>query len=375
MNDFFQIRQLWNLIIAYFKELIREPGVLFWGIGFPILMSLGLGVAFTQKPDMERSVAVIFQPDQDDSGLRAKLDQLSAPAAASDGRTREWKVVVEEENLGRTSITFMPTTWDEAMIRLKRGSISLAMDEQNERIRYHFDPSNPEAQLMYFKLSGIFSSTEQRVSQTGSHIEPLTLSGTRYIDFLIPGLIAMGVMTSCMWGLGYGIIDKRAKKLMRRMVATPMKKSYFLFSLIAVRIAMNVLESGLLFLFAWMVFDIRIQGNLIALAGMFIAGNLAFSGMAVCVASRTGNTEIGNGLINAIVFPLMLLSGVFFSYHNFPDWSLPVIQKLPLTMFADGIRSVFIEGAGFADITGPFLVLLAIGALSFTVALKIFKWY
>ena len=375
MNDFLQFRQLLYLIIAYFKELIREPGVLFWGIGFPILMSLGLGVAFTKKPDMERTVAVVLQQKLDDSSLRIKLDQLGGTATDVETPTNAWKVVVEDKSLGKTSIEFISTTWEDAMVQLKRGSISLVMDEQNGIIAYHFDPTNPDAQLTYLKLIGMFSFADNTVQAESGLVKPLTVSGTRYIDFLIPGLIAMGVMTSCMWGLGYGIIDKRAKKLMRRMVATPMKKSYFLFSLIVVRIAMNVLESGLLFLFAWMVFDIRIQGNLIALAGIFMAGNLAFSGIAVFIASRTGNTEIGNGLINAIVFPLMLLSGIFFSYHNFPDWSLPIIQKLPLTMFADGIRSIFIEGAGLADIMGPCIILLTIGSLFFVVGLKVFKWY
>jgi len=375
MNDFLQFRQLLYLIIAYFKELIREPGVLFWGIAFPILMSLGLGVAFTKKPDIERHVAVILQHNQNSSALSTKLDRFKISNSDSDDQVDEWKVTIEDKNLGRTSIDFKSTTWDEAMVQLKRGSISLVMNEQNGKILYHFDPSNPDAQLMYLKLSGLFSTANKLDEKESGLVEPLTVSGTRYIDFLIPGLIAMGVMMSCLWGLGYGIIDKRAKKLMRRMVATPMKKSYFLFSLIVVRVSMNVLESGLLFLFAWLVFDIRIQGDLVALAGIFIAGNLAFSGIAVLISSRTGNTEIGNGLINAISFPLMLLSGIFFSYHNFPDWSLPFIQKLPLTIFADSIRSIFIEGAGLNDIMWPFLILVAIGSLFFAAGLKIFKWY
>jgi ABC-type multidrug transport system permease subunit len=185
----------------------------------------------------------------------------------------------------------------------------------------------------------------------------------------------MNVMTSCLWGLGYGVIDKRAKKLMRRMVATPMKKSHFLFSLITVRFMMNVIESALLFLFAWLVFDVVIQGSIPALVTVFLAGNLAFSGLAVFVASRTANTEIGNGLINAIVFPMMVLSGIFFSYHNFPDWAIPYIRKLPLTMLADGIRSIFIEGAGMTSILFPSLLLVVTGFVFFTIGLKIFKWY
>jgi len=185
----------------------------------------------------------------------------------------------------------------------------------------------------------------------------------------------MGVMMSCMWGISYGIIDKRSKKLLRRMIATPMRKSYFLLTMISVRTLLNFIESGLLFLFAWLVFDIRIQGNVPALLGIFLAGNICFAGIAIFVSSHTANTEIGNGLINVVVLPMMVLSGIFFSYHNFPDWAIPYIEKFPLTMLADGIRSVFIEGAGYVELVFPSFMLTLIGMLFFIAGLRIFKWY
>ena len=159
------------------------------------------------------------------------------------------------------------------------------------------------------------------------------------------------------------------------MVATTMKKSYFLMALITVRVAMNLIESLLLLLFAWLVFDITIQGSILALLMIFIAGNIVFAGIAVFISSHTSNTEIGNGLINAIVMPMMVLSGVFFSYHNFPEWSIPVIQKLPLTLLADGLRSIFIEGAGFGDLIIPLTIMVLTGTLFFIAGLKIFKWH
>jgi ABC-type multidrug transport system permease subunit len=213
------------------------------------------------------------------------------------------------------------------------------------------------------------------VRETNPEIQPLSVSGTRYIDFLVPGLIAMGVMMSCMWGVSYAIIERRSKKLLRRMVATPMKRSNFLTALIAVRILMNFVEAGLLFLFAWLAFNITIQGNVAALFALFIAGNFAFAGIAIFISSHTAKTEIGNGLINAISMPMMVLSGVFFSYHNFPEWSIPVIQKFPLTMMADGIRSVMIEGAGFAEVALPIIILSATGLVFFTAGMKIFRWH
>ena len=159
------------------------------------------------------------------------------------------------------------------------------------------------------------------------------------------------------------------------MIATPMRKSYFLLTLIGVRIALNFMESTLLFIFAWLVFDITIQGNIVALLCIFIVGNISFAGIAIFVSSHTANTEIGNGLINVVVLPMMVLSGIFFSYHNFPEWAIPYIQKFPLTMLADGVRSIFNEGAGFVEVAFPCSLLLIIGISFFLAGLKIFKWY
>lgn len=373
--------QLFLLVFSNFKEMIREPGILFWGIAFPILMSLGLGIAFSKKQDIERKVAVIGNLTGDetlkdtDSKIMDFLNRYCTKDSTGRKDTGNYRIEIPDEKMGNTTLIFRRTGWEDAMVLLKRGNIGVVMEEQNGRIYYHFDPLNPDAQLTYLKLTKLFSRGTPGSDQSNDNVEPLTLVGTRYIDFLVPGLIAMGVMMSCMWGLSYGIIEKRSKKLLRRMVATPMKKSYFLIGLVTVRVGMNFVESGLLLLFSWIVFGITIQGNIPALIALFIAGNIAFAGIAIFFSSHTSSTEVGNGFINAVVMPMMVLSGVFFSYHNFPDWSIPFIQKLPLTMLADGIRSIIIEGAGFEGITVPFVVMVVIGVVFFGAGLRIFKWY
>jgi ABC-type multidrug transport system permease subunit len=298
------------------------------------------------------------------------LENNARPGAP--GEVDAYIVTITDEDLGNTVIRFQPAGWEEAMIQLKRGTLSVVIEETGGEILYHFDPLNPDAQLTYLKLTRLFGDPLQQAQKSGNNIRPLTLTGTRYIDFLIPGLVAMGVMMSCMWGLSYGIIDRRSKKLLRRMVATPMKKSYFLIALITVRVAMNILESALLVLFAWLVFGITIQGSVPALVLMFLAGNIAFAGIAVFISSHTSNTEVGNGFINAVVMPMMVISGIFFSYHNFPEWSIPVIRKLPLTLLADSIRSIFIEGA---DVSLAFILLTATGIIFFAAGLRLFKWH
>lgn len=372
--------QLWQITSALFREIIREPGVLFWGILFPILMSLGLGIAFSRKADVIRKVAVVttaqinIQPGETHQ-MSDFLEKNCEKEVQPDDEGNQWRLTLHDEKLGNSIFLFYEMDWQKALMQLKRGTINVLLLENKGIIEYHFDPLNSDAQLTYLKLNGLMGKGVIVNTDSDDNIKPLTVTGTRYIDFLIPGLIAMGVMMSCMWGISYGLIEKRSKKLLRRLVATPMKKSHFLIALITVRIVMNFIESLILFIFALFAFDMVIQGSVSALILLFIAGNIAFAGIAVFVSSNTSNTEVGNGLINFVVFPMMVLSGIFFSYHNFPDWSLPVIQKLPLTILTDGIRSIFNEGTGFSETGIPVLILAGTGIIFFSAGLKIFKWH
>jgi len=380
MNRWFRFNQLWQLTSALFREIIREPGVLFWGILFPILMSLGLGLAFTKKADVIRKVAIISNTERSGAGsdntvVDDFLHNKCEKNLSEEKEAWQWKYIIKDEKLGNSIFLFYTMKWDEAMKFLKRGTINVLLVGFKDSVEYHFDPMNSDAELTYLKLSKIVGKGEVLTIESNSEIKPLTVTGTRYIDFLVPGLITMGVMMSCMWGISYGIIEKRSKKLLRRLVATPMKKSHFLVALITVRIIMNLIESLVLLIFSLIVFKMTIQGDITALILMYLAGNIAFAGIAVFVSSNTSNTEVGNGLINFVVFPMMVLSGIFFSYQNFPDWSLPVIKNLPLTMMTDGIRSIFNEGAGYHEVTMPILILLATGVIFFTAGLKIFKWH
>ena len=373
--------QLFQLILANIRELIREPGVLFWGIIFPILMSLGLGIAFTKKKDVITEVAVIgrsdlFSPKINDTSKIAQFLRFNHAVSMTDAKgVQLMKLKITDEKLGNTTFTFLPLDWPQAMRELKRGRVNLILEQKNDSVRYNFDPMNPDAQLAYLKLTKMLGSSEQLAGSRDSDVKPLTISGTRYIDFLIPGLIAMGVMMSSLWGVSYAIIERRSKKLLRRMVATPMKRSNFLIALITVRLLMNFVEAGLLLLFSWLVFNITIQGSVAALLAIFIAGNIAFAGISILLSSHTAKTEIGNGLVNAVSMPMMVLSGIFFSYHNFPEWAVPSIRMFPLTMMTDGIRSIMIEGAGFAEIALPVSILSGMGILFFVAGMKIFKWH
>jgi ABC-2 type transport system permease protein len=368
--------QLFQLILVQLKEFYREPGVLFWAIGFPILMAWGLGIAFNASPEIVRKVAVIEnRPAQDEGpGILSEFleRQTKKVPPEKDGMPRYVKVT-EDKTLGATTYAFISTDWTNAILLLKRGTVSLILKEENGRVTYHFDPANPEARLVQLQVEAMISGRNRL--EESQDVMPMTLSGTRYIDFLIPGLITMGIMMSCMWGISWSIIDNRSKKLLRRMVATPMRKSNYLISLFIARLILTLIEAVLIYLFAYWYFDLKIQGSIPALILVCLAGNVAFTGVAILSASRISKPEIGNGVINAVTTPMLVLSGVFFSYHNFPDWSIPVIQRLPLTMLADSVRSIFNEGAGLPETLFPSAILTLLGIFTFAAGLRIYKWY
>jgi ABC-2 type transport system permease protein len=343
-------KSLYQLVLVHFKVFFREPAILFWAILFPILMAWVLGIAFSNKGETLRTVYV-------------------TGSAQPELITGEKVFGADTGNPFR--IKFRETSEEEAVKAIKRGVIALYIEVKGNSLVYHFDPHNPDAQIIHLMLERDLSGGRKE----GTSIEALQAKGTRYIDFLIPGLIGLGIMNSCLWGIGWSLIETRMKKLLRRMVATPMKRSVFLSSHIVTRIVLGGFETILLFLFAWLYFGTTMTGSVPAFIALFVAGILAFAGIGILAASRTDKTEIGNGLINAVTLTMTILSGIFFNYHNFPDWTVPVIQALPLTILADAIRAIFIEAAGFKEVMIPIVILTATGLVTFGVGLRIFKWY
>jgi len=362
--------QLYQLTLTQFLETVREPSVLFWGMVFPVLISIGLGLAFTQTSASKFHIAVV---EKQATALDSLLSIYGKQSTHHDKTMFTWTVA--DNTLGNTELNFTKSTMKEAIVALKRGEADVIITDSLGKVCYRFDPHNSQAQLIYMKLSYLMKHPTKVASTEQGRIEPLTLKGARYIDFLIPGLITLGILNALMWGISYAIIERRSQKLLRRMVATPMKKSNFLIAMMLVRFLMNLIEAGVLFFFSWLFFGIVIQGNIGALMAILFAGNVAFAGISVLIACRTSKTEVGTGWINAVTMPMMILSGIFFSYHNFPEWSMGFIKSLPLTALTDGVRSIFNEGAGWMDIATPSLLLTGVGVVCFILGLKVFKWY
>ena len=328
---------------------IREPSAVFWTFGFPILLSLALGLAFRNKPP--DAVRVAIEEGSFAEPIRAAL------AAGDDVRVRV-------------------LSHDDAAQALRTGKVSLVVvpkSDDTERT-YRFDATRPDSRVARLLVDDKLQRAEGRKDATSFVEARVAEPGARYIDFLLPGIVGMNIMSSGMWGVGFLIVEMRTRKLIKRMIATPMKRGEFLLSFIFMRMMVLAFELPVLLTFGWLVFDVRVRGSIALLAALVTLGAVVFAGLGLLVSSRAENTQTVGGLMNLVMLPMFMCSGVFFSSANFPDAMQPAIRLLPLTALNDALRAVMNEGAGLADVGRPSLILAAWGVASFAIALKVFRW-
>jgi ABC-type multidrug transport system permease subunit len=337
---------LWQLVLARYRIFYREPETLFWAFVFPVLLTLALGVAFRARPPEPVAVAVRSGPGAE--RLRAAL------AAGADV-----KVEVLDEATARAA--------------LRSGRVAVVVLPGSPPA-LRFDPTRPESRLAHAVVDDLLERSAGRRDVLTPREERVTESGSRYVDFLIPGLVGMNIMSTGMWGIGYVIVEARSKKLLKRMAATPMRRSHYLLSFAVVRALFLAVEVPVLVGFGVLAFGIPLRGAVGTLALVVAAGAVAFSGLGLLVGSRTGSTTAVNGLINVVMLPMMMLSGVFFSSANFPDAMQPFIRVLPLTALNDGMRAIMNEGAGLLSVLPQVGLLLLVGAAGFAAAFRLFRW-
>jgi ABC-type multidrug transport system permease subunit len=337
---------LFQLITVRWRLFLREPSAVFWTYAFPLLLALALGTAFRNRPPEPIDAAVIARP-----GAERLRDALA--------RDPSIHVRWLDESAAREA--------------LRTGKVSVVVDDGTPR-SYRFDPTRPESRIARALVDDRLQRAAGRIDPTAVRDQTVTEPGSRYIDFLIPGLLGFNLMSSGLWGIGFVIVDMRARKLIKRFVATPMRRTHFLLSFVLVRAIFLLLELPVLIGFGHYVFDVPVRGSLVLITALATLGALVFAGMGLLVASRAQNTQTVGGLVNLLVLPMSITSGVFFSSARFPDAVQPLIRVLPLTALNDAVRAVMLDGASAAQVARPVLVLSAWGAVSFVAALKLFRW-
>jgi ABC transporter DrrB family efflux protein len=198
--------------------------------------------------------------------------------------------------------------------------------------------------------------------------------GARYIDFLIPGLLGMNLMGTGVWSIAFSVTTARSRKLLKRFLATPMRKTDYLLAQMFARLVFLIVEITFLVGFGWIAFGVAVRGSLLLLLAICLLSAMCFCGMGLLIASRVKTIEGASGLANLLMMPMWLLSGVFFSSARFPDAVQPFIRALPLTAVNDALRGVINEGQSLAAVAPQLAIILTWGLVSFAVALKIFRW-
>jgi len=335
---------LFQLTLVRFREFLREPEALFWVFGFPLLLAAGLGLAFRNTPAEVLTIGVVGT----DVAAFENAPTLAAEPFA---------------------------TVDDGLRALREGKVALLIERPPDgSVLYHYDDTNPEGRDARMQANMAVQQSGGRTDPVVAQDELMREAGSRYIDFLIPGLLGMNLMGGSIWSMGFAIVDARRRKLMKRLVATPMPRHYFLLSFLISRLAMLVVEVGVFLGLAVLVFGVPIRGSVVLVAAVCVLGALAFGAIGLLLSSRVRTVEAASGLMNLTMLPMWILSGVFFSSQRFPDAVQPLIKALPLTALNDALRATMLQGATPAQIASEMGVLAAWLLVCFPVALKLFRW-
>jgi len=333
-----------QLTLVRFLEFVREPEALFWVFIFPILLAAGLGIAFRNRPAEVLRIAAVT-PELAQSLRQEKLlevQQLDGQAAQEALRT------------GKVALLAVPGT--------------------SGAVEYRYDDTNPEGRAARLLADRAIQRAAGRSNPVATSDRLMREAGSRYIDFLIPGLLGMNLMGSAIWSMGFAIVDARRKKLLKRLVASPMPRPYYLLSFLLSRILLLILEVGVLVGFGALFFHVPVRGSLADLTLLCILGSLSFAALGLLLVSRTKTIEAASGLMNLVIMPMWIASGVFFSSQKFPDIMQPVIKVLPLTAVIDSLRANMLQGSNLAQLAPQIGIMLFWLVICFALALKLFRW-
>lgn len=347
MSESARLNGFLALVHTRLLEAVREPEVIFWSFVFPIILSAGLAIAFRNRPPEASVVALV------------------------DGATTG---AIETSLKSAPFVQVTKTSEEEAQRALRLGKVDILVRLKTEAAEYQYDPSRPESLLARSRVDDALQRAAGRKDIVPAKDRTVVETGGRYIDFLIPGIIGMNLMAGGMWGVGFNLVDMRIKRLLKRFLATPMRRSDFMLATMTVRILSMFVEVTFLLIFGRLSFGFLVRGAYASVFLVALLGALSFSGLGLLVASRARRIESVMGLMNVIMMPMWVCSGVFFSSERFPHAVQPLIRALPLTALNDALRGVILEGTALTAQAPHLGILLAWGGLSFVLALRFFRW-
>jgi len=353
-----------QIVLARTREFFREPEAIFWVYGFPILMTVALGIAFRDQAPETIVVAVVEGPDSD-----WIVEGLNNSPVTGDARSA-----------GNFKVEVVTSTEAQRRLRTGRASLVIRASESTNvtppgQLQLEFDPTRPDGRLARRAVDDRLQRVAGRQDTIAMEDLEFAEPGGRYIDFLIPGLIGASLMGGGLWGIGFATVDLRVRNLLKRLLTTPMRKSHFLGGLMISRFLFMIPEVLVILLFARLMFGVQVFGSWWLVLVILSLGACTFAGVGLLVACRAKTIETASGLMNLVMLPMYVLSGIFFSSERFPEAAQPWIRLLPLTSLIDALRGVMLEGLGVAQIQFELVNMVIWSVVSFVLALRFFRWY
>jgi len=346
-------RSLWQQIKCRWREFRREPSAFFWVMFMPILWMVVLGFAFS-KPRPESYGVGWLSPE-----TPSTLSESTHKALTENRQIHLW-----EAPLG------------ELETRIKRGEISMILQfDAQSKATYRLDQNNPEAVRARNFVNDVVQNQGGRTDPVPQSSENIQAEGGRYVDFLIPGLLGLSIMTTSLFGVGMTIVSNRKENLLKRYLATPMRAYEYIVSHMFGRLIILTADFSAVMIAGYLIFHFRLYGNFLHYVLFAILGAAAFTAVALLCAARTRSVPMISGLTNLISLPMMMLSGVFFSKNNFPDWLREGTAYLPLTALNDGLRKIALEGLPIQALGPEITVLGLYTVIASVIAQRLFKWF
>ncbi|MCG8435471.1 MAG: ABC transporter permease [Gammaproteobacteria bacterium] len=336
------IRRFWAVFVARNLEFIRDRGSLGWYIIFPVVLVFGMGYIFSDEDQAQYKVGL----------LQAETNLSEAELEFFDTRY----------------VDFIPAgEIDDAMVKISRHQLDMLLDVNENTVRYWINSSSPNGYILEQILQGKTGDYELvRGTVEGKEIP--------YVDWLVPGVLGMNMMFNCLFGVGFVIVLYRKKGFLKRLNATPLNAMEFIGAQIVSRLVLVMFITTVVFVGTDMLYDFYFVGNYFDLFVITVLGAVSMIAMGLAVASRTSSQELAGGLLNLFSWPMMIVSGVWFSLEGTPKPVQWISQAFPLTHMLEGARAIMFDGKGLVDIGYSIIALLIMTGVFMTISAALFKW-
>ncbi len=335
-------KRILAVIKARNREFYRDKAGLGWNLIMPFLMILGFAFLFSGEEETLFKVGVVGK-------------QLPASETSPFLETRH--------------IRFLPVTQQQAGIdKVRYHRLDMLLD-LSDPPRYWINSQSPNGYALERLLTAAYA---ERISS----LQKQSVSGrpVRYVDWVLPGILAMNMMFSSLWGVGWVIVRYRKNGVLRRLRATPLTAMEFLSAQVLSRLLVVSIATLLVYVGTHLLLEFPMRGSYPALILLFLSGSVCLISVGLVVASRLRTEEVADGLLNLISWPMMIGSGVWFSMegtHPVAQWGA---QLMPLTHIVDGARRVMLDGAGLMEILPQIAALMLIGLVLLALASRVFRW-